>query len=98
MHPVDEYAALKEQIKVLEGRALELRATFLAPNARLRSNQHEVVIRHLTRRLLQKDRLPPEILNNTAYWEEASHSSVVVNSLIVKENTFGSELVLIEPF
>lgn len=99
MHPVDEYAGLKDQIKALEARVLELRAGFLIPNARLRSNQTEVVIRQLTRRVFQKDRLPPEILNNPRYWEETSNPSVVVNALITKENTPPHpEPVLIEPF
>ena len=85
MHPVDEYAALKEQIKQLEARALDLRARFLAPNAPRRSNQYEVVVRHQTRRTFQKDRLPADILNDARYWEETSSPIVTVKSLTLQE-------------
>lgn len=81
MDPVDEFARLKNEIRTLEERANLLRAGFLAPGARLRSNQHEVVVRSQKRRVFQKDRLPPAILNDPRYWDETQAEVVTVRSL-----------------
>ena len=70
MDPVDEFARLKEEIRRLQDRADLLRAGFLAPGARLRSNRFEITIRHQRRRLFNKSLLPPEVLADPRYWEE----------------------------
>ena len=41
MDPVDEFAKLRAEIQVLEGRAAVLRDSFLRPGVRLRSNGFE---------------------------------------------------------
>jgi len=85
MNPVDEYARLKDEIKGLEARALALRDGFLQPDARLRSNQFEVVIKRQHRRSFNKDLLPPDILNNPRYWTETSNPVVTVRRLVPEE-------------
>lgn len=81
MDPVDEFARIRSEIKALEERAKALRAQFLEPGSRLRSNSHEVVIRHQTRRVFQRDLLPPEILNDPKYWVESSSAVVTVRPM-----------------
>lgn len=94
MHPVDEYAQLKQQITRLQARADALRDGFLQPHARLRSNQAEITVRMQLRKLFLKDRLPVEILHNPAYWQERI-SAVVTLQLF--ENG-ADDLKLTEPF
>ena len=100
MDPVDAYAKLKSDIRVLEDQAAALREGFLRPGARLRSNQHEVVIRQQSRRVFQKDLLPVVVLNDPRYWLETTSAIVTVRPMggyakILKNI---DEISLIEPF
>lgn len=100
MDPVDAYAKLKSDIRDLEEQAAVLRESFLRPGARLRSNQHEVVIRQQSRRMFQKDLLPVEVLNDPRYWLQTTSAIVTVRPMgdyakILKNN---DEISLIEPF
>ena len=81
MHPADEYAALKDQIRQIEARSDVLRQGFLGPEGALKSNRHEVVVRMQTRNTFVKDRLPPEILSNPTYWEERRSPIVTLRDL-----------------
>lgn len=87
MNPVDEFAKLRAEIQVLEGRATVLRDGFLRPGARLRSNGFEVVVKHQWRRLFQKDRLPPAVLNDPSYWLEDVSPIVTVKALGASKTT-----------
>ncbi len=106
MHPVDEFAALRTSIRAMEARAAVLRQLFLDRGVPFRSNQHEVFVRHQTRRVFRKDRLPPEILANDLLWEEVSSPIVTVAIMTdagtpprVRKATFlDEEPVLTEPF
>jgi hypothetical protein len=104
MDPVEEFARLKEAIRLLEDRAAVLREAFLKPGARLRSNGHEIVVRTQTRRVFQKDRLPPQVLQDPAYWAETSATLVTVREIGADRPRrappvfAGEELVVIEPF
>ena len=69
MHPVDEFAALKSEIKRLETRAGALRDLFLAQGVPQGSNRHEVIVRQQSRRVLVPDRLPDAIRRDPRYWE-----------------------------
>lgn len=80
MDPVDEFARLKAEIHRLEHQASLLRDGFLRPGARLRSNQHEVVIKRQTRRLFVKHRLPDAILHNPNYWKVQETEVVTLRS------------------
>jgi hypothetical protein len=100
MDPVDEFARLRAQIKELEDRAATLRAQFLHPGARLRSNQHEVVVRRQTRRVFHRDLLPPAVLHDPLYWTETRSETVLVRALEkqVKSLKENEDIVLVEPF
>ena len=68
-------------LEALEARAEALRAELLRPDARLRSNLHEVVIKDQVRRTFQRDLLPPEVLWSARYWKESRCQVVQVLEL-----------------
>jgi hypothetical protein len=100
MDPVDHYAKLKSDIRALEDQANALRASFLRPGARLRSNQFEVAVRKQRRRVFQKDLLPPQVLNDPRYWSETESVVVTLNALgsVDKPLKTNDDPVLIERF
>ena len=67
--------------------------------ARLRSNQHEVVVRHQTSRQFKID-LPSEILDDPHYGVEATSAIVTVRPMEshAKSQKNNDEITLIEPF
>ncbi|MCU0826212.1 MAG: hypothetical protein MUE52_02120 [Tabrizicola sp.] len=81
MNPVDEYARLKDDIRRLQDRAEVLRAYFLQPGARLRSNRFEITVRRQKRRVFNKDRLPTGILEDGRYWEERDNEVVLCREI-----------------
>lgn len=95
MNAIDEYVALKEQIRLMQDRADLLREGFLRPDARLRSNQTEIVVKSQNRRVFLRDRLPPAILADPFYWENRQSLVVTTRSLVVDD---AEELQLTEPF
>ncbi len=111
MDPVEEFARLKDAIRALEDRAQALRASFLKPGARLRSNRHQVDVKHQKRRVFQKDRLPAAILDDPRFWEETATTVVSVREIgpsapnwppgqgeLSRQARDEPDLVLIEPF
>lgn len=70
MHPADEYARLKEQIRTLEARAHALRHKFISGEAPLASNAVEISVQRRKRRVFIRDRLPEYILKEPSLWEE----------------------------
>jgi hypothetical protein len=95
MDPVDEYAWLKEEIRRLQDRADALRAGFLHPGARLRSNRFEITVRRQRRRVFNKDRLPASVLEDPRYWEERE-SAVVLCREIGTPRVGDNDIVLVE--
>jgi hypothetical protein len=81
MHPVDEFARLKAEIRELETKAAVLRDGFLNPATPRRSNRFEVVVKIQTRRTFKKDLLPPEILTDPRFWEENRSEMVTVREI-----------------
>ena len=81
MDPVDEYARLKEEIRRQQDRAEALRAGFLQPGARLRSNRFEITVRRQRRRVFSKDRLPPSVLEDPRHWEERESEVVLCREI-----------------
>ena len=57
--PIDEYAAQKDHSKLIQVLAHDLRVRFLVPDGHLRSNQCEVVVRHMTQPSFQRGGLRP---------------------------------------
>jgi hypothetical protein len=94
MDPVDEYARLKDEIRRLQDRAEVLRAGFLHPGARLRSNRYEITVKRQKRRVFQKDRLPQAVLDDPRYWEEREGEVVTCRALSTA--TEDEDIVLIE--
>jgi hypothetical protein len=95
MNPVDEYARLKDDIRRLQDRAEALRAGFLQPGARLRSNRYEITVRRQKRRVFNKDRLPPHMLDDPRYWDERE-SEVVLCREISTFRAGDDDIVLVE--
>lgn len=54
IHPADELAAIREEIKILEGRADELRDVLLQPDADRRGDQYTAVVIPNTRKSLDQ--------------------------------------------
>jgi hypothetical protein len=54
IHPADELAATREEIKILEGRASELREQLLKEGADLKGDQYTAVILPRTRETLDR--------------------------------------------
>ena len=54
IHPADELSAVREEIKILEKRADELRDKLLADGADLRGDQYTAVIHPGTREMLDR--------------------------------------------
>ena len=61
MHPADEYAAIAAELRALKARQSRLRELMIADAGQRRSNQSEVVVQEMKRRVFVKDRLPPHI-------------------------------------
>ena len=95
MHPVDEFALLRSQIRELEARAKTLRQTFIEGKSAPRSNQHEVVIKHQSRKVFMKDLLPDEILGNPRFWKTTTSPVVTVRDI---GPAMDDEIELIEAF
>lgn len=95
MDPVDEFARLKAEIKRLQDRAEVLRAGFLRPGARLRSNRFEISVKQMRRRVFLKERLPEAILADPRYWEERE-SEVVTCHEITTFRAGDLDIVLVE--
>ena len=69
MHPADELARIRAEIKRLKTREEVLRRAFLRGEAECLSNSAEVRIHEQVSRRFVCNRLPPEILSDDRYWE-----------------------------
>ncbi|AUC52718.1 hypothetical protein CDO87_05705 [Sagittula sp. P11] len=81
MHPVDELAQLRAQMRRLKAREAELRAQVLSGNAPPISNRHRVEIVRQRRPDFVKDKLPEHVLNDPWYWETRETQVVKVVDL-----------------
>ncbi len=95
MDPVDEFARLKAEIRRLQDRADMLRAGFLQPGVRLRSNRFEVTVKRQKRRVFLKERLPEPVLADPKYWEERE-TEIVTCHEISRFRAGDEDIVLIE--
>lgn len=66
----DELAGIRSEINALKAREQMLREVVLSDPDSHAGQNHEVVVKKQTRRVLLRDRLPAHILKNPAYWEE----------------------------
>ncbi|WP_238365888.1 hypothetical protein [Mesobacterium pallidum] len=81
MHPVDEYAKLKEEIGRLTDRAQRLRDKILGGQVPLRSNSHEAVVSHHPQRVFVKELLPHDVLSDPRYWRDSQTAVVRVRTM-----------------
>lgn len=95
MDPVDEFARIKAEIKRLQERADALRAGFLRPGARLRSNRFEITVKKQKSRVFNKDRLPEVVLADARYWDERE-TEVVSCHEITTFRAGDPDIILIE--
>jgi hypothetical protein len=61
VHPVDELAGLREEIKQLQAREDQLRAALLLPDADLSGKQYQALIQPSTRETVDKNALIAEL-------------------------------------
>jgi len=54
IHPADELSAVREEIKILEGRATELRNWLLTNDANLKGDSYTAIIQSRTRETLDR--------------------------------------------
>ena len=80
MHPASEYFRLKQQFTEMTARADAMRAGFLSGALPAASNTDVVRVRQQRRRVFKRDRLPPKILSDPRYWDEAVSPVVTVRS------------------
>lgn len=92
MHPADEFAQIKAEMRRLKARADTLRQGFIDGANHRRSNRHQVVIETQCRRKLLREKLPPHILADEALWEEASSKIVTVEEISGRDDV----IVLVE--
>ena len=93
MDPVDEFARLKAEIRRLQDRGDALRAGFLQPGVRLRSNRFEVTVKRQKRRVFLKERLPGHVLADPQYWEERESEIVTCHEI---SSFRAGDIVLVE--
>ena len=70
MHPVDELAQIREQISTLKTREADLRSALAMQRRDLCGARYEAVFTTQRRRVLIKDRLPPDIVSDPTLWDE----------------------------
>ena len=76
-HPADELGDLRADIRRLKAREAELRERFIASGATVRGDETEVIVRRQRRRVLLRDRLPPQILQDPRLYEERVTTTVI---------------------
>ncbi|PUB17578.1 hypothetical protein [Yoonia sediminilitoris] len=70
LHPADELALVREDMKRLQEREAFLRDGFLRQSWSRRGSEAEVEIKAVHSRVLRRDKLPREIVNDPEYWED----------------------------
>ena len=76
-HPADELAAIRIQIQALKAREKQLCNGFLGARGPVLGATHEVSVKRMMRRVLKRDALPGDILNNPKFWESRVSYEVV---------------------
>ncbi|QDC08853.1 hypothetical protein FHY55_06180 [Oceanicola sp. D3] len=75
----DALGAIRAQIKALKACEAELRRALIEarPNAAVEGEAYTVTLRHSTRRVLDKSRLPAYIRDDPAFYRESRSTTVV---------------------
>ena len=69
MHPADELALIRSDLRRLKEREAFLRKGFLEMRHSPRGDEAVATVKILKKRQLRQDRLPPHVLENADYWE-----------------------------
>ena len=78
MHPADELAWLREEIRRLSCREAELRARFIAGCAPRHGTEASVTVRATRRAVFRRERLPAELLSDPRFWDTRLSHAVTV--------------------
>ncbi len=83
--PADELAFIREQMKTLKAREQELRQFFLesGDGAVIMGDDYLVEVKALSRRVINKDALPKEILENDKYYKKST--TLYVKAKLIKK-------------
>ncbi len=81
LHPADEIALIRAEIRELEQREAALREILMQPGASRRGGIAQVEIKTTRRRLFLRDLLPQSILSDPAMWAEQVVRALVVQPL-----------------
>lgn len=100
MHPADELSLVRSEMRKLRAREAQLRDGFLKGELSRDGTIARVNLKVQRRRMLQRDRLPPDIQNDPRYWQmrESHVVQVEERSLEWDEDPDLDDVVLIEPF
>ncbi len=80
MHPADELAWLRAEIRRLCRREAELRERFVAGGAPVQGEEARVTVRSARRAVFRRERLPVAILSDPAYWDTRLTQTVTVEA------------------
>jgi len=80
MHPADELAWLRVEIRRLCRREAELRDSFVAGRAPAEGVEARVVVRSARRAVFRRERLPAVILSDPAFWDARLTHTVTVEA------------------
>jgi hypothetical protein len=80
MHPADELAWLRAEIRRLTRREAELRARFVAGKADREGTEASVTVRRTRRCIFRRERLPAHVLADPGLWDETAQPTVLVKS------------------
>jgi hypothetical protein len=81
MHPADELAYVRRDIKRLQEREAQLRQGILNGVLPRRGAEVEIEVKPVRRRVFLRDNLPPDILNNDSYWRTEVTPHLLVSAL-----------------
>lgn len=70
LHPADELALIRADMRRLQERETFLRNGFLQQSWSRRGTEAEVEVKAVHSRVLRRDKLPREIVNDPTYWED----------------------------
>lgn len=78
MHPADELAWLRAEIRRLARREAELRDRFVTGEAPLEGVEARVIVRSSRRAVFRRERLPSDLLSDPALWDTQTTHTVTV--------------------
>lgn len=81
LHPADELALIREDMRRLKERETFLRNGFLSDSLPRRGAETLVEVKTLKSRVLRRDKLPETIVDDPRFWEERRLQQVHVKPL-----------------